>query len=366
MTQHEPATVWNDMLGRRIRGGGWADLAEGTVPLLDRALVAGDGDRITGLADMFLSEMRVIYDIYTQWFADTKRYLIDKGDSPEGVAAAHDEIRARLAPFHHSAGQDRIAVWDRIAAEVEVVTGMASPAVRRAALSRAHALWRDLHDGEVDQLCGLFDIVIRRHGEPALREMYEGWVIGDWFAKRYRRFDVSHMPWQEAAWLLTYLGFEGHHGHLSGTARDGSIDWHEDDEKITLSFAPCGSGGRSIAGEARDGLPALTAAPFNWPVLQEEHDFTWGKAGICSYCAHCCILHEALPVARFGYPVRVTDPPVWPLTGESRCRWTVYKDLRAIPEWAYTRVGGRKPGPEVPLGSGTADLRARLAAGEGP
>ena len=93
--------------------------------------------------------------------------------------------------------------------------------------------------------------------------MYEAWVIGDWFAKRYQRFDVSKIDWETASWLLIYLGFEGHHGHLSGAERDGTIEVSEDEEKVTISFAPCGSGGRAIIGDPRKGLPAHSEPPIN-------------------------------------------------------------------------------------------------------
>ena len=49
---------------------------------------------------------------------------------------------------------------------------------RHAALDAATGTWRELHDCEVDQLTGLFDVVMSEHGEPALLEMYEGWVVG--------------------------------------------------------------------------------------------------------------------------------------------------------------------------------------------
>lgn len=366
MAEDPARLVDNAILGRKVRAGGWRALAEGTVPLLRRLIEAGDEAGIADQAGMFLTEMRVIHDIYTQWFKDTKRCLVDKGATPEAVEARHRVICETLAPYHKAALRDRGDIWREIEASMEK---LADPArrkpVRLAALEAARDQWRDLHDCEVDQLAGLFDQVMRAHGERALREMYQGWVVGDWFDKRYRRFDVTHMAWSEASWLLTYLGFEGHHGHLSGTARDGTIDYVEDEEKVTISFAPCGSGGRSMEGEARDGLPALMEAPFHWPALQEAHDFTWNEKGICSYCAHCCMLHEVLPIARFGYPVRITEPPKYPLKAESRCSWTVYKDLRAIPEEAYRRVGARKPPASAPLGSAHMEERARLMDGKG-
>jgi hypothetical protein len=353
------ALVHNPSLDRLIRAGGWADLAQGTPRLIARALDAGDSATAKALATFFLGEMQVVYDIYAQWFPDTLRCLTDKGMTQAEVEEAHSRIRARLAPYHASAQRPRAAVWTDIIASLDALS--AEPTVDpRAALDRAVTLWRHLHDCEVDQLSGLFDLVMQRHGETGLRDMYEGWVIGDWFAKRYQRFDVSKIDWAEASWLLIYLGLEGHHGHLSGTERDGTIEVAEDAEKVTLSFAPCGSGGRSMAGEPRDGLPPLRDPALGWGELEQAHDFIWNLTGVCSYCAHCCLLHEILPIAAFGYPVRVTDPPTAPLTGESRCRWTVYKDLRAIPDEAYTRVGAVKPPADAPLGSAGRDERDRM------
>ncbi|MGV8986031.1 MAG: hypothetical protein ACOH2H_07095 [Cypionkella sp.] len=349
----------NATLGRLIRTGGWAELAEGTPRLIARALDAGDLRTSKALADFFLGEMRVVYDIYAQWFPDTHRCLTDRGMAPADVHDAHSRIRARLAPYHASALRPRAEVWAEIVAAVDAI-GAEMTADRHAALNKAVKIWRDLHDCEVDQLSGLFDLMILRHGEAGLREMYEGWVIGDWFAKRYQRFDISQIDWATASWLLIYLGLEGHHGHLSGMDRIGTIDVAEDAEKVTLSFAPCGSGGRSVAGEWRDGLPPLRDAALGWAELKVAHDFTWNKTGVCSYCAHCCLLHEILPIASFGYPVRVTDPPTAPLSGESRCSWTVYKDLRAIPEAAYTRVGAVKPPATAPLGSDGRAERDRM------
>ena len=348
----------NPTLGRDIRAGDWAALAEGTAPLIHRCLSQGDSKGAAELAQFFLGEMQVVFDIYTQWFADTARYLRDKAVPQAQIDGAHQDIRRRLAPFHASAQEPRAGVWAQIAADIALVADeVLPPSARHQALDRAVGTWRDLHDCEVDQLSGLFDLVIRRFGEPALRQMYEGWVIGDWFAKRYQRFDVSNLDWSSASRMLVYLAFEGHHGHLSGAARDGSIEFAEDAEKITLSFSPCGSGGRTLAGEPRDALPPIADERLDWPPLGGAHDFTWNQTGICAYCAHCCLLHETLPIAAFGYPVRVTDPPRAPLTGESRCHWTVYKDLRAIPDQIYRRTGARKPAAHLPLGSAVRAAR---------
>src|SRR6056297_3219027 len=300
--------VHDETLGRPIRAGGWEALAEGTPHLVARALDTGDRATAGDLAAFLHREMAIVHDIYGQWLPDTKACLRDKGMPEAEIEAAHAAIRRRIAPYHRTALRPRAEVWEEIGAGIAAITAQGT-ADRHAALDAAVGLWRDLHDCEVDQLSGLFDLVMTRHGEPALREMYEGWVIGAWFATRYQRFDVSRIDWSEASRLLTYLAFEGMHGHLSGPDRDGTIDCSEDAEKVTLSFAPCGSGGRTMAGEPRDGLPPLRDPALGWPELRGAHDFTWNQTGICAYCAHCCILHENLPIAAFGYPVRVTDPP---------------------------------------------------------
>lgn len=346
------ALIPNEVLGRLIRSGGWAALAEGTPRLIRRAVEASDDKTIFGLAEFFHQEMQVVYNIYSQWFRDTRQCLLDKGMSQKKLDIEHNLIRDKLSPYHTSAQMQREAAWANVGGHLkQLVQTEHTIEERLEALDLTLDAWRDLHDCEVDQLSGLFHLVIDQHGEIALKEMYENWVIGDWFAKRYQRFDVSKISWETASWLLIYLGFEGHHGHVSGRDRDGTIEYSEDDEKVTISFAPCGSGGRIMQGEERDGMPALSAVPFNWPELTGAYDFTWNETGICAYCAHCCILHEKLPIASFGYPVRVTTPPIAPLTKESRCSWTVYKDLRNIPEEAYTRVGGVKPPAHAPLGS---------------
>ncbi|WP_027834158.1 hypothetical protein [Maritalea myrionectae] len=348
----------NDLLERKIRSGRWEELAIGTPKLIERALENERNQEAGELATFLAGEMRVVYDIYSQWFRDTAKCLLDKGMSEADLEHEMDVIDELLAPYHQAIGKDRADIWSDIESHLNYISDInVSTEEKLTKLAAAKDKWRDLHDCEVDQLSGLFNLVISRFGENGLLEMYEGWVIGDWFRQRYQRFDVSKIAWGEASWLLTYLGFEGHHGHFSGTHRDGSIDFEEDDEKITISFAPCGSGGRSMEGEVRDGLPALHQKPFEWPLLEQAHDFTWNEKGICSYCAHCCILHEKLPIEHFGYPVRVTKPPVGPLTEQSRCAWTVYKDLEAIPEWAYERVGAKKPLKGVPLGSTHKALR---------
>jgi len=51
-----------------------------------------------------------------------------------------------------------------------------------------------------------------------------------------------------------------------------------------------------------------------------------------------------MPIARFGYPTRVIDPPTWPAARDGGvCTWSVYKDPSLVPATAYEAVGHVKP-----------------------
>lgn len=79
-------------------------------------------------------------------------------------------------------------------------------------------------------------------------------------------------------------------------------------------------------------------------MTKEEHDWAWNEKGVCYYCAHCCFALELLPAERWGHPVRVVDPPLYPGDPDEppKCTWTIYKTVEAIPEEAYARIGKTK------------------------
>jgi hypothetical protein len=336
-------------LKRPVRAEDWDGLASGTYHRISQALKDGALDR-QELTDYFVTEARIIFDIYTQWRRDTLRYL-------EASLGALSEWQAELERVHALSllGRpallaDRNAAWAQILNLAEAVK-LKVQSQAQADLDEMKDLWRHLHDSEVDYLAGLFDMVIRHLGEPALGEMYEKWVIGDWFDKRYKRFDISSFSWESAFPLIVYLTFESMHGHLAGPARLGDVRFESFDDRVEFTFAPCGSGGRTVIGEPLDGTPARMAPPYAYKVLEQKHDFAWNLEGVCTYCAHCCILTEKMPIAAFGYPVRVVDPPLYPNDGHAVCKWTVYRTPQAVPVRVYHRLGFVKPEPGATLGS---------------
>lgn len=337
-------------LGRPIRAEDWEGLATGTYRRLVASIDQGAFET-PELMHYFCTEARIIFDIYTQWRHDTLRYLSDKGLSVSELAHESARIHALAIAGRPAIIGDRDRAWDEVARLTDSVAETKDRALARTDLDAMKDTWRHLHDSEVDFISGLFDVVIRQFGEAALGDMYENWVIGDWFAKRYKRFDVSHFDWDNAFPLIVYLTFESMHGHLAGPGRLGDITFESFDDRVVFTFAPCGSGGRTVVGEPLDGTPPRMEPPYRFKVLEEKHDFAWNTAGVCTYCAHCCILTEKMPIEAFGYPVRVVDPPLYPNNGDAVCRWTVYRVPEAVPESVYSRLGYRKPEPGAILGS---------------
>jgi hypothetical protein len=112
-------------------------------------------------------------------------------------------------------------------------------------------------------------------------------------------------------------------------ANGGACDVVEDDDKIVLSFE-CGSGGRLIDDGRYDehGGPYLT--------LRQRAGRTFGRDSLPVYCAHCSVNNEIQPIGAGGTPTSIEFPPEAP--GE-RCVHHVYRDVDAMPDDVYVRLG---------------------------
>jgi hypothetical protein len=209
--------------------------------------------------------------------------------------------------------------------------------------------WRSIHDRDVDYASGLMNVARIRYGEASLEEMLRA-SITDRFDFRYARYDVSRFPWEKAFEELVHASIETQRGHLVGPQREGVVELTEHADRVVISFEPCGTGGRTVAGDAVSGTPSRHRAPYYYHTIDGKHDFAWNKPGVCQYCSHCALMSGKLPIERFGYPLRVVEPP---LAGNTtgRCKWTIYRDLRDVPASYYESLGERKPSPDVPLGS---------------
>lgn len=356
MTQLE----WSATIGKRVRSG---DLAEQSAPTLTAALeaLAEAGDEFglkagrrevaAQLVDYFMEEAKVVYLIYEVWTDGFLAWLMERGVSQEELDAELERLNELMAypdgspldapvrwrELGERAGRvgNRIRAYDITVADAEVE------------LDGIREDWRRLHDRYADVMAGVLAYVARRFGEPALEDCYRA-VLEPYIQERYMPFDIREHPYDSTLDRNVYTVFEAMRAHLVGPRRDGEIEFEEDDEKLVVSFDPCGSGGRQVRGDDIEGTGSRVLEPYEFGVTREKYDWAWNEEGVCYYCAHCCLTLEKLPVERWGAPVRVVRPPIWDGDAHSessrrKCTWTVYKSLEAIPESAYERIGHTKP-----------------------
>ena len=184
--------------------------------------------------------------------------------------------------------------------------------------------WRGAHDRHLNLVAWWIAFAGGELGEGELGALWRE-LEADGIAA-YARYDRSATPWPESFAFLVQCAIEGMHGHLGGPRGLGEVSVQDHGDRVQLTFAPCGSGGRIRAAE-------------RFGVTTERHDWAWNEVGVCHYCVHCCVLQQLSPIDDFGYPARVIDPPTRP--GDP-CTWTVYRDPSLVPDDAYTRVGRKR------------------------
>jgi len=343
-------------LGRRVRLGDWQDQRRSTWDKVAEAMDRDDPADAAALAEYTIDEAKIIFDVMGQWQADLRAMLTDKGVDSGEVAAIETRIR-ELIVEPDGTPHDRSRSWARfgdLTLRLQGEIWRHEYGAARLTLAEQRERWRIEHDRDADWTYGLMSALIDRFGELIVPEIYQRimWPLFNW---RYAKFDVSRHDWAtESLPTLMYVAFESMRAHLSTVNRDGSpLELIEEPDRWTIRFDPCGSGGRFVRGDWVEETPSRMEPPYGWKVIEGAYDWTDGKAGICAYCNHCQVIMEHLPMDRFGYPVRVVEPPQYPVRdgvgvddrSESRqkCSWSMYKDPTAVPVEFYERAGRTKP-----------------------
>jgi hypothetical protein len=180
---------------------------------------------------------------------------------------------------------------------------------------------RGLQIYSIEWLTSLLSFVGREFGEDAVERAVR--TSGDDFIRSRRE------PAGTPAWDTLPATARAKAIARAMVTNGGACEVSEDDEKIVLSFR-CGSGGRLID-EGRydeDGGPYLS--------LRERGPRTFERDAFPVYCVHCSVNNEIQPVEWGGTPTSIEYPPE--RAGEP-CIHHVYKDVTAIPEEAYVRIG---------------------------
>jgi len=341
--------AFSDILQRRVRLGSWQDQKVSTYDRVLESLEAQEWTNAAELAAYFVDEAAVCWQLYRQWLSDLEGFLRDEGTSAEDLERIRQHL-IDLTPLPDGTAFNTFSLWDQFKALIDdvVAASEAHDAPRAAELmAEAKEVWRQTHDRDVDKTYYYMSETARRYGDDAIPRMYER-VLVPLFAWRYEKFDIDKHPWDEGLETLMYVSCEAMRGHLSGPERDGNFELEELADRFILKFDACGSGGRTLRGDWIENTPARMEAPYNFRVSEEERDWNHYQKGVCLYCAHCIILMEHMPMDRFGYPVRVVDPPIYPDTNKDpdarqKCQWTMFKDPTTVPEEMYTRTGRTKP-----------------------
>jgi hypothetical protein len=175
-----------------------------------------------------------------------------------------------------------------------------------------------LHDGYMVWVTGLQTYIYKKCGIDALEEAereahtIEGKLVFKPPEKTDFRSRVEHQT-----------------GKMRGHLQPLVVE--EDDEKVSITMKPCGSGERIIQ---KGGYEAGLAR------VKEPHRITWGMKNFPIYCVHCPV-GELLAIENTGNfnVVKIVRDPV----GREGCHFTIYKDPSQIPEKYYTRIGKKKP-----------------------
>jgi hypothetical protein len=349
--------TWSDALGKRVRAGDWTEQAVSTYAKVEAAIGAGQWELAAQLVDYSMEEAKVVYVIYQVWTDGFLDWLRQEDVTEDELAAELVRLR-RLLAYPDGEPYEPVQRWDALA----VAAGLLGNRLRAfetdvdsavAALGELRDSWRQLHDRGADFQAGLLTFVARRFGEARLEDCYRH-VLEPYLQERYKPFDVRVQPYEETVYRNLYLTFEAMRAHLCGPGREGNLEFDEDDDRVVVSFDPCGSGGRMQRGDSIEGTPPRAEPPYSFGVTQDEHDWAWNEQGVCYYCAHCCFALERWPAEQWGHPIRIVDSPLYPdeTTGErpKRCTWTIYKSVEAIPPEAYKRIGLTKPDGASPPG----------------
>lgn len=355
MTNHQPippVVRFEPSLGRDARAGDWAELARGTFREAIDKLRAGELEAAAQLVEVTLLEADELRDVYDRWPDTLIAWMKTQGARPDDI----DQQLQRLTGLIGQAAIDGIeAQWPAFQARVDEAATQCRAGNTEAAntIEAARAAWQTIHDQAVDRLSGMIDIGVRLLGENSLGALWDH-LLSEWYDVHARRYSLDNQPWTESAHQLMIAIVDGFHAHLSGPDRQGDIDIIHEPDRTGFRFSPCGSGGRSVSSAITDGQPRA-GTPFDFAVTTEPHDWAWNTVGVCSYCVHCCLLNEVMPIDRLGYPTRVIDPPVWPTEQSTApCTWWIYHDPAHVPDSVYHRVGrdpDRRPRPICPPGA---------------
>jgi hypothetical protein len=210
------------------------------------------------------------------------------------------------------------SLWDRAKAEIAAGRVDAGVELVDEAVSRA----RELQYFFVNRITSLLSFIAEEMGEDAVERALRS--TGERFIRDRRDtgVDWGALPASARAKVVA----------RAMLGNFGEVDVSEDDEKVVLSIR-CGTGGRLVEEGRYEGDDAYVT-------LREPAPRTFMLDALPVYCAHCSVNNEIQPIEWGGVPISIEHPVVAP---DTRCVHHIYKDVHAVPDDAYERIGKAAP-----------------------
>ena len=302
-------------------------LGESTIDAVCQAIRDAQWDLAVQGLDSFLVEAKMHYSSYTgKWQRKLPRWMLERGVSRIEINNLESDIAMQWAS-ETGVPRDRSTEWRSFRSNLQrVQRRLRDQSIKmERALARVEILrdqWQSLHDYCVDYIAANLGYVVTRFGEDFLEDALRFVLQG-------------HIRSQQEPQAILASITASMRGHLAGPSRRGNLAVFEFDDRWTLEFDPCGSGGRLQRVGAESGRTE--------GIIREKHDWAWNTAGVCHYCAHCCLGLTLVPIEQRGEPVLAIDPPRLNLeTGQLEhpvCQFTIYKTKDAIPVSVFIAVG---------------------------
>ncbi len=153
-----------------------------------------------------------------------------------------------------------------------------------------------MHDMLVDGIAGLISFVKEKLGDEGVEEAWEYSLERGWkptveaIDRNDRRFIAEALA---ATWRA--------HSTSGVGPKPGAFEIAEDEEKLTFTMNPCGSGQRLVR-LGRYG-------PDGYGTTDTAHSWSYDREDFPLYCTHCAFMNEVLPIRWIGYPVYPSHPP---------------------------------------------------------
>lgn len=370
MTRHADLRIIPS-LGRAVRSESVDLLGIPTPTLAVGAALDGQWSEAADLGRYFVrSELLRILSTYSTWIMESLRAI--QGQFPE--TTTQELVAATLMPWSSLAGANPAAangesqasaingaviqaapngstgvhpfVVQLLRAESvarEVIAGQRQlrqsvyardADVMADAFERLTKAGRALHDEMCDWIWALATYVQGRCGETEL-EWFFRTTTTSWIASRATYRQLAQMSPTEQMRLTA----EGMRAHFSGPDRDGTIAIVEEKDRFIVVADPAASCERMRRGDATAPSSPRTEAPYDFSVVAGEYPWTWSRAGVSSYCVHCALVNEIMPIEQMGVPKRFTE---YPDSARDPCLWLIYKNWLVAPEVYWERIGMRR------------------------